>query len=235
MDPKLNHVEEYKGLRDEIAMYQQEMHRTWLWAIIPAGAVYTWLALHIKDLANFPRAVWFIPAGFVLLCFVRYLGFWYRIKGLAGYQCVLEKDVFEKEEACGLARWNLKRHVPPSSANFWSKLWANCRHPTAFMFYASFVWLGLLACCILLSCALSQIHPFWFLAGTFLVWLGLSAGYMWFISKVWRGQQEEAEVRRGAHVSSSTPSQSAAFSRSTSAASPPGASTPASSEPTHKA
>ena len=155
MDPKLDDVAEYKGVRDEIAFYQQEMHRTWLWAIIPAGAIYTWIALHIKDLTNVPRAVWFIPAGFVLLCFVRYLGFWYRIEGLARYQCLLEKGVFAEREACGIATWNLKRHALPNSASFLSKLWSYCRHPTAFIFYASSVWLVLLACCILLSRTLS--------------------------------------------------------------------------------
>src|ERR1017187_450710 len=50
--PPLNHLEEYKVTREEIAMYQREMHLTWLWAIIPAGAVYTWLPLHTSELST---------------------------------------------------------------------------------------------------------------------------------------------------------------------------------------
>src|ERR1035441_1542799 len=114
-DPKLNHLEEYKTLRDEIMLYQQEMHRTWLWAIIPAGAVYTWLPLHMKQLRSVPAAVWFIPAAFVFLCFMRYLAFSYRIERLAQYQCLLEKGVFDekKEKAYGVACWNRKNSPAP--------------------------------------------------------------------------------------------------------------------------
>jgi hypothetical protein len=45
-------VEEYKALREEIMLYHHEMHRTWLWAIIPAAAVYTWLALNTAKLPS---------------------------------------------------------------------------------------------------------------------------------------------------------------------------------------
>jgi hypothetical protein len=109
-NPKLSHLEEYKALRDEIMLYQQEMHRTWLWAIIPAAAVYTWLSLQVSHLSNVPPGVWFIPTAFVLLCSVRYGVFWYRIDRLAKYQCLLEEHAFgdNPENRCGVARWNRK-------------------------------------------------------------------------------------------------------------------------------
>jgi hypothetical protein len=42
MDTKLSHLDEYKALRDEITLYQQEIHRTWLWAIIQAKSIHPW-------------------------------------------------------------------------------------------------------------------------------------------------------------------------------------------------
>jgi hypothetical protein len=161
MDTKLNHLEEYKALRDEIMLYQQEMHRTWLWAVIPAGAVYTWLPLHAKELSVVPpAAVWFIPAFFVFLCFMRYLVFWYRIDGLAKYQCELEEHGFgEKEEKfCGAARW-YRKHF----------------HPGAFIFGACPVWAGMLAGSIYLSCTLSRVSPMASIRAACLVWLAVLA------------------------------------------------------------
>jgi hypothetical protein len=251
-DTKLNPLEEYKAVREEIMVYQQEMHRTWLWAIIPAGAVYTWLALHMNGLSNV-RAFWFIPAVLVLLCFIRYLGFSHRIERLALYQCKLEENAYQTdglcdERLCGLARWNRRRHLSPSSATSWSEFWRWMRkplhpmallHPMASLVGASCVWLGLLVGCVLLSCALSQTDPMAFLSGAFVVWLGLLVSYGLLSCALALREQEDAHPAAGvlpaAQISSPAPSQSAAFALSTSVASPPGASTPASSEPTHKA
>jgi hypothetical protein len=153
-DPELNHLEEYKALSNDIALYEKEMHRTWLWAIIPAGAIYTWLPLHQSELSNVPLGVWFIPAAFVLLCFGRYWLFAYRIRLLAEYQCILEERVFKEEEACGVARWNLKRHVPDSSATRRSKLKSWSLSPKMLLRWASLAWVVLFGSACWLSCVL---------------------------------------------------------------------------------
>jgi hypothetical protein len=141
---ELSPPEEYKALRDEIMLYQQEMHRTWLWAIVPSGAIYTWLPLHLKQASVVaPPGVWFIPVLFVSLCFVRYLAFWYRIDRLAQYQ---------SERYGGIARWNLE---DPHLGKF---LPNTCR-----------VWAAMVACCVYLSCALSGIPVAWSIVAACLV------------------------------------------------------------------
>jgi len=60
--PSLSHLDEYKALHDEITLYQHEIHRTWLWAIITAGAIYAWLASHSTVINGFPKIfVVFLP------------------------------------------------------------------------------------------------------------------------------------------------------------------------------
>ena len=108
MNTKMTHLDEYKDLRAEIMLYQREMHQTWLWAVIPAGAVYTWLSSHTKELGPAPLVFWLIPAALILLCFMRYQVFWYRIERLDQYQVGLEKEAFGEEKLCGVARWNRK-------------------------------------------------------------------------------------------------------------------------------
>ena len=107
-DATLTHLEEYKEVRAEIRLYQQEMHNTWLWAIIPAGATYTWLSLHVKELGRVPAPIWFVPAVLTFLCVMRYRVFSSRIERLAQYQCLLEEHAFGGEGLCGVARWNHK-------------------------------------------------------------------------------------------------------------------------------
>ena len=93
---KLSHLDEYKALREEITMCQHEMHRTWLWATIAAGAIYTWLPSHRSDINSIHCSwlVWFIPPFLLFFCALRYRNFWLRIRSLADYQYKIEGDAF---------------------------------------------------------------------------------------------------------------------------------------------
>ncbi len=111
MDTKLSHLDVYKTLRDEITLYQHEMHRTWLWAIIAAGAVYTWLPLHKSDIqTNLPWYVWCIPPILLSFCAVRYFVFRYCIGWLKDYLYNLEEEAFGQEKKLrGIGHWKRKR------------------------------------------------------------------------------------------------------------------------------
>src|ERR1017187_7654951 len=88
------------------------MHRTWLWAILAAGAVYTWLPSHRSYINNihlsllgwsippflFSLLIWLIPPLLLIFCFFRYGVFWFRIRSLADYQCRIEKHAFREEK-----------------------------------------------------------------------------------------------------------------------------------------
>jgi hypothetical protein len=116
-----SHLDEYKALHDEITMCQHEMHRTWLWASIAAGAVYTWLPSHRSDINSIHSSwlVWYIPPFLLIFCFIRYIVFWFRIRSLADYQCRIEKHAFREEK--GSSTFSVDDFVDlPSLA---SKLW----------------------------------------------------------------------------------------------------------------
>jgi len=152
-----DHHDEYEALHDEITMCQHEMHRTWLWAIIPAGAVYTWLPLHTAQVSTpFPLLVWFIPAAFVFLCGIRYWSFWCRIEQLGKYQCDLEEEAFgngKEGKLCGIARSNLED-----------------RHRKIFLNGACLVWVFLVGFSSALSLLLSPMKSDGW------AWMGLVAG-----------------------------------------------------------
>jgi hypothetical protein len=95
---KLSHLDEYKALRDEITLYQHEIHRTWLWAIITAGAIYAWLASHRPDINDLPREfVVFLPVFFLIVCAMRYFSFKRRIEDIGRYLLKVEEDAFVRE------------------------------------------------------------------------------------------------------------------------------------------
>src|SRR5664279_6260079 len=82
-------------------MCQHEMHSTWLWATIAAGAIYTWLPSHRSDINNlqFSRLVWAIPPFLLIFCAFRYFVFWFRVRSLAAYQYKIEENAFGEENA----------------------------------------------------------------------------------------------------------------------------------------
>jgi hypothetical protein len=94
---KLSHLEEYKTLSAEITLYQHEIHRTWLWAIITSGAVYTWLALHRAEINALSKLVLIIPPILLVFCAIRYFSFRRRIEQIKSYFLELEKDAFGQE------------------------------------------------------------------------------------------------------------------------------------------
>ena len=98
---KLSHLDEYKMLRDEIARYQQEIHRTWLWAIITAGAIYTWLVIHRALINDLPKSssflLFFLPTFFLFVCGLRYYSFTIRINTITNYLLKVEEDAFRQE------------------------------------------------------------------------------------------------------------------------------------------
>jgi hypothetical protein len=96
--PPLSHLDEYKALHDEITLYQHEIHRTWLWAIITAGAIYAWLASHSTVINGFPKIfVGLLPVFFIFVCAARYFSFRLRIRSITDYLLELEKDAFGQE------------------------------------------------------------------------------------------------------------------------------------------
>jgi hypothetical protein len=151
----LPHLEEYKVMHDEMTLCQREMHQTWLWAIIPAGAVYTWLPLHAE--LTIPCPVWFIPTVFLIICFGRWAAFQWRITVLGNYLWDLEEAAFggsKKIELHGMAHYNIqgprpknKERDPPSS-----------KHPlpSVLVLMACLVWVGLIGSSYGLSRSLSQ-------------------------------------------------------------------------------
>jgi hypothetical protein len=146
--PPLTHLDEYKALREEVSLYQGEMHRTWLWAIIPAGAVYTWLSLHTGEL-SIPWPVWFIPTGFFIICYGRWRAFESRIAVFSGYVWELEEAAFgngKDDELRGIAHYNLKHLDEPRK---------NHLAPTKLVRRARWVWKLLIILSVLLSFFLS--------------------------------------------------------------------------------
>jgi len=107
-------VDEYKTVHDEIAMCQKEMHQTWLWATIAAGAIYTWLASHgseINNLGSLHWFIWFVPPVLLFFCALRYLIFNQRITWLAQYLFRIETAVFGPDDNVplpGVARYHQK-------------------------------------------------------------------------------------------------------------------------------
>lgn len=139
---KLTHGAEFELIHDQITLYQRELAHTWLWAVIPAGAVYTWLSLNRLKLDTLDRLVWFIPACFVALCSIRYVLFWLHLSGLVAYLHKLEEDAFgaiRNGKPEGIARYN-KKHT----------------HPTALFVGACLVWLIIFGCCSYLSWKLPE-------------------------------------------------------------------------------
>jgi hypothetical protein len=140
MDTKLSHLDEYKTLREEITLYQHEMHRTWLWAIIAAGAVYTWLPLHRSDVnTHLPSYVWWIPPILLFFCAIRYFLFRVCIRRLDRYLFKIEEDAFGQDKLPGIGHYER------------SWLW-----DVASFIGPGFFWLGLIICSIALSWNLSR-------------------------------------------------------------------------------
>ena len=101
--PSLSHLDEYKALHDEITLYQHEIHRTWLWAIITAGAIYAWLASHSTVINGFPKIfVVFLPVFFICVCAARYFNFKKRIEVIGCYLLEVEEDAFGLENGAKL-------------------------------------------------------------------------------------------------------------------------------------
>ena len=235
-DDNVSHRGEYEGLRDEIKLYQQEMHRTWLWAIIPAGVVYAWLASPVpagavytwieksksKDSTPFPPEVWFIPVVFVLLCGIRYLVFSCRINQLAEYQCDLEEDAFGKKgKLRGIAARNRQSHLP-----------------VMFVIGACLVWGALLGCATYVSCEACKMKPRPYILGASVVWLALAAYPIHLSWKLWRMKPSDSDsppsVGPPAPASPLAPIQLAPSPLATPPVSPSPASPPTNSQPTHK-
>jgi hypothetical protein len=148
---KLTYLEEYKALRDEIKLCQGEMHRTWLWASAAAGAVYTGLYLHWKEVnTDIPsniflhKVVWLSPPILLFFCAVRYFVFWRRVRHLARYVLQLEDHAFPCDKGpLGVAHW--------CDSGWWWKALA--------VIGASSFWLVLILGSWLFSQELSQKKP----------------------------------------------------------------------------
>ena len=130
------HLDEYKAAHEEITLFQREMHRTWVWAIMPAGVVYTWLASHPLP-SGVLKSLWFIPAVILLICYKRYEAFNWRIEVLANYLLEIEEGAFGTAmnvELRGMAHYN-REHSDPKKL---------VRH-------ARWAWWGLIAASLVLS------------------------------------------------------------------------------------
>ena len=162
---KLSHLDEYKALHDEITMCLHEMHRTWLWASIAAGAVYTWLPSHRSDINNIHLSllgwsipqfllsllVWLIPPVLLSFCAFRYVVFTKHITWLTEYLCKLEEEAFrEKTKLPGIAHYLLER-LDQKTILRKTLSWREI-----FNYGPVILWSALIVCSILLSWSLSQ-------------------------------------------------------------------------------
>jgi len=89
---QLSHLEQYKTLRDEILRVLDEMRRTEFWGAAATGAVYAWLLTHPNELKN--AAIWWIGPIVVLVCGIRCLLLFDRIRTIAVYLRRIEDDAF---------------------------------------------------------------------------------------------------------------------------------------------
>ena len=164
---KLSHLDEYKALREEITMCQHEMHRTWLWASIAAGAVYTWLPSHRSDINSIHLhvLVWYIPPFLLIFCFFRYGVFWFRIRSLADYQDRIEQLAFREEKGSStfsVDELELSRTQLPGFAHYNGECLDKKivkRLPSWRGFFTGvkvILWSALIVCCLLLSWSLPQ-------------------------------------------------------------------------------
>lgn len=93
-------------LREEIMQHMREANRTELWGVTASGVVYAWLILHKGIL---PTAAWFISPCVILFCGLRVLSITLRMKSVAQYLRLLEKEAFdEKTELPGWERYLYK-------------------------------------------------------------------------------------------------------------------------------
>ncbi len=221
-DDKPSHRGEYEALRDEIKLLQHEMHQTWLWAVIPAGAVYAWLAsATAKGSPSLPAELWFIPVVLVLLCGIRYLVFACRINQLVEYQCDLEEDAFGREgKLRGIASCHRKDFFPMIS-----------------IVGAWFVWGVLMDCAIYLSCEASKMGRMQYIFVASLVWVILAIYPICLSWKLRQNGKDSDPAPAGgstAQASPLVPIQPAPSTLAPPVVSSPAASSPATSQPTNK-
>jgi hypothetical protein len=156
MDTKLSHLDEYKMLFEENRMCQQEIHRAWLWAICPAGAIYTWLlSRNFHAYAHLPRLVWFIAPVIISVCALRYFGFWLRVFETKNYLLLLEEDAFGN---CTTPLTGYVHFINKSPKKWFSLLKSILKDPNhRFPFIIAFItWFVLVMGSFYLSFVLSQ-------------------------------------------------------------------------------
>jgi hypothetical protein len=146
---KPSHRDEYETLREEIMLYQHEIHRTWLWAIITAGAIYTWLASHRMDINVSSKSVVWLPPFLLFVCALRYFSFRFRIRLIARYLLELEEDAFGRENNPALHGFG----------HYTSKMWLfGFSKGDCFSYLGTLIlWIILISWSCFLSCSLSKI------------------------------------------------------------------------------
>ena len=66
----LTHLEQYKMLREEIMHNIRVMDTVQYFALIGAGAIYTWLVLNKKYVSS--TYVWFVAPALLVFCALKY-------------------------------------------------------------------------------------------------------------------------------------------------------------------
>jgi thiol:disulfide interchange protein len=97
MNFHMSQVDEYKVLREEIAMRQKEIYKIELWALIAIAAFFAWCLLHDKEAAHLPRIVFIIPSVIAFLCSLRCLDHTLHINWIGEYIQKLEQSAFKNE------------------------------------------------------------------------------------------------------------------------------------------
>lgn len=94
---RLSHSDEYKMLREEIMHHIETQSREQIWAVVGAGAVYTWVVTHRELMIGPWRYAWFIAPVIIFACALHNLELSYRVNHIAGYLRRIEAIEFPQD------------------------------------------------------------------------------------------------------------------------------------------
>lgn len=103
MSDHINHLEQYKMLREEIMQCIREISQFQFAAALAIGTIYPWLIAHKQDVSS--RLVWYIAPAIAIYCGLKCLDLVIRIKIISGYLRRLEHAAFTDPALPGWERY----------------------------------------------------------------------------------------------------------------------------------